>query len=79
MTLGVTVSPVPTAACEYVNVGEPEMLTESGLMIPFSDGEPVAVAVVVRSYVLVNVGGVTVSDFLLMVAVVVGAPMMLNW
>ena len=46
----------------------------SPLTTPFSVGVPTAVAVVVRSYVLLNVGGVIVSACWLMFAIAVGAP-----
>ena len=61
-TLGVTARPVPTPVCEYVNVGVPVMDIESPDMTPLSTGLPIAVAVFVLSYVLLNVGGVMVRD-----------------
>ena len=73
-TLGVTVMPVPTEVWSYVNVGDPEIEMVSPLRTPLSVGVPIAVAVFVRSYVLLKVGGVIVTLCCAMVAVVVGAP-----
>ncbi|CAB4645611.1 unannotated protein [freshwater metagenome] len=55
-------------------MGVPEIVIVSPLRTPLSVGTPIGEAEVVRSYVLLNVGGVMLTLCGLMVAVVVGAP-----